>query len=133
MPTDVRQGQKITLEVYRCADCAGCPLASRCVSEKSQGGRTITRGSFTADRERHATKMRTPEARTRYARRFHAGETPFGWLKHVLGLRQFLLRGLEKVRLEWLWACTGYNLRKLIRELGRLRAEFTELAAEEVI
>jgi len=33
------------------------------------------------------------------------------WPKHVLGLRQFLLQGLEKVRTEWLWACTGYNLR----------------------
>ena len=118
---DVRQGQKIILDVYRCGDCAGCPLAERCVSDKNQGGRTVTRDRFTPDRERHAAKMQQPEARTRYARRFHAGETPFGWLKHVLGLRQFLLRGLEKVRMEWLWACTGYNLRKLILAVGRLR------------
>ena len=129
---DIRQGQKITLEVYRCSDCAGCPLAGRCISDKSHGGRTVTRDRFTPDRERHAAKMRQPEIRTRYARRFHAGETPFGWLKHVLGLRQFLLRGLEKVRTEWLWACTGYNLRKLILEVKRLRAKFAELAAEAV-
>ena len=129
---DVRQGQKIDLDVYRGTACAGCPLADRCVSDKSHGGRTITRDDFAADRERHAAKMRTPEARTRYARRFHAGETPFGWLKHVLGLRQFLLRGLEKVRTEWLWACTAHNLSKLIREVGRLRAKFAELAADEV-
>jgi hypothetical protein len=32
---------------------------------------------------------------------------------------------------EWLWACTGYNLRKLILAVGRLRAEFAALAAEE--
>ncbi len=127
---DVRQGQKITLQVYRCDDCAGCPLASRCVSEKSHAGRTISRDSYTPDRERHAAKMRTAEARTRYGRRFHAGETPFGWLKHVLGLRQFLLRGLDKVRLEWLWACTGYNLNKLILAVKRLRAEFAALAAD---
>jgi len=76
--------------------------------------------------------MRQPETRTRYARRFHAGETPFGWRKHVLGVRQFLLRGLEKVRTEWLWACTGYNLRKLILEVNRLRAKFAEWAAEAV-
>ena len=99
--------------------------------QRTQGGRTITRDRFTPDRERHAAKMQQPEARTRYARRFHAGETPFGWLKHVLGLRQFLLRGLEKVRMEWLWACTGYNLRKLILAVGRLRAEFAALATEE--
>jgi transposase len=127
---DVRQGQKITLRVYRCTGCEGCPLAGRCVSAKSQGGRTITRDIYTADRERHAAKMRTPEVRARYGRRFHAGETPFGWLKQVLGLRQFLLRGLEKVRMEWLWACTGYNLRKLIGEAARLRALFAQMSAE---
>jgi transposase len=119
---DVRQGQKITLRVYRCESCANCPLASRCLSEKNSGHRTITRDIYTPDRERHTAKMQTPEARKRYERRFHAGETPFGWLKHVLGLRQFLLRGLEKVRTEWLWACTAYNLRKLITIVGRLRA-----------
>ncbi len=127
---DLRQGQKIILRVYRCAGCEGCLLAGRCVSAKSQGGRTITRDIYTVDRERHTAKMRTPEARARYARRFHAGETPFGWLKQVLGLRQFLLRGLEKVRTEWLWACTGYNLRKLIGEVARLRALFARMSAE---
>jgi transposase len=128
---EIRQGQKITLRVYR-GDCAGCPLAGKGVSEKSKGGRTITRDCYTPDRERHAAKMRTDDARTRYARRFHAGETPFGWLKHVLGLRQFLLRGLEKVRVEWLWACTGYNLNKLILAVRRLRAEFAALADGEI-
>ena len=129
---DIRQGQKITLRVYRCGGCAGCPLAGRCVSAKSRGGRTITRDIYTADRERHAAKMRAPEVRARYGHRFHSGETPFGWLKQVLGLRQFLLRGLEKVRTEWLWACTGYNLRKLIGEVTRLRALFARMSAEAV-
>ena len=123
---DIRQGQKITLRVYRCDSCAKCPLASRCISKKSQGGRTITRDVYTPDRERHAAKMQTSQSCERYQRRFHAGETPFGWLKQVLGLRQFLLRGLENVRTEWLWACTAYNLRKLIIVVGRLRAVVNE-------
>ena len=118
------------MRVYRCAECEGCPLADRCVSAKSRGGRTITRDIYTADRERHAAKMRMPQNRARYGHRVHAGETPFGWLKHVLGLRQFLLRGLEKVRTEWLWACTGYNLRKLIGEVARLRALFARMSIE---
>lgn len=121
--SDMRQGQKITLQVYRCHCCEGCPLAGKCVSKKSQGGRTITRDMYAKIREQHARKMQTPEAKERYKRRLHAGETPFGWLKHTLGLRQFLLRGLEKVRTEWLWACTAHNLRKLVSAMGRLRAE----------
>ena len=40
----------------------------------------------------------------------------------MLGVRQFLLRGLSKVRTEWLWVCTAYNLRKLISAVAVLRA-----------
>jgi len=39
---------------------------------------------------------------------------------------------LEKVQTEWLGACTGYNLRKLILEVKRLRDKFAELATEAV-
>ena len=120
---ETRQGQKTTVRVYRCASCEGCPLASRCIAETNKQGRTITRDAYTEVREGHAAKMQTPEAQARYQRRFHAGETPFGWLKQTLGLRQFLLRGLENVRTEWLWACTAYNFKKLLIVRGRMRAE----------
>ena len=49
-------------------------------------------------------------------------DPPNGFIKHVIGLRQFLLRGLDKVRTEWLWACTAFNMRKLILEIRKLRA-----------
>ena len=62
-------------------------------------------------------------------RRSWIAETPFGILKSVMGLRQFLLRGSEKVQAEWTWAVTAFNLGKLVRELARLRAEFAKLAA----
>ena len=64
-----------------------------------------------------------------FRRRSWIAETPFGILKSVMGLRQFLLRGLEKVQTEWTWAVTTFNLGKLVRELARLRAEFAKLAA----
>ena len=50
-------------------------------------------------------------------------EMPNGFTKEVLGIRQFLLRGLDKVRTEWLWACTAFNLRKLMIAMGTLRAD----------
>ena len=40
-------------------------------------------------------------------------------------------RGLENVKTEWLWTCTAFNLGKLARELSRMRAEFSKLAAED--
>ena len=60
-----------------------------------------------------AAKLNTTEGRQTYHRRFHLAETPFAILKGAMGIRQFLLRGLEKVRTEWRWACTAYNLKKL--------------------
>jgi hypothetical protein len=54
--------------------------------------------------------------------RFHTAEVPFAILKQIIGLRRFLLRGLEKVRTEWLWGCTAYNLAKLVRGIAALRA-----------
>ena len=44
-----------------------------------------------------------------------------------MDLRRFLLRGLEKVKTEWTWSVTAFNLGKLVRELARLRAEFAIL------
>jgi transposase/IS5 family transposase len=67
-------------------------------------------------RMRH--RMHTPEGRRRYARRKTTIEPVFGILKHVLGFRQFLLRGLEAVRGEWTLLCLAYNLKRLHTLLG---------------
>ena len=36
-----------------------------------------------------------------------------GRVKEARGFRQFLLRGIEKVKAEWAMICTVHNLRKL--------------------
>ena len=99
-------------------------MAAACISSKSGGGRTISRDEFEEVRIRTAARMRTAEAKQIYNERPRIAETPFAILKSVFGLRQFLLRGLEKVRIEWRWASTAFNLKKLVKELARLRADF---------
>ena len=37
----------------------------------------------------------------------------FGIIKHVMGFRQFLLRGLQAVQGEWNLVCIAYNLKRL--------------------
>jgi transposase len=130
--SDVRSGERVKFRVYRCAACAGCPLVSACLLESAKRGRQISRDPQEAKREALAAKMASEAGRAMYAKRLHAGEVPFAIIKRVMGLRQFLLRGLEKVRTEWLWACTAFNLMKLQREIARLRAEFAELQSEGV-
>jgi len=73
-----------------------------------------------ADRMRR--KLRTQKGRETYAKRKGIVEPVFGQIKFGRGLRQFLLRGLEKVALEWdLW-CIGHNLLKLWSSGWRLGA-----------
>ena len=58
-------------------------------------------------------KLRTKAGRATYGKRKGIVEPVFGQIKFGRGLRQFLLRGLEYVALEWdLW-CIGHNLLKL--------------------
>jgi transposase len=128
--SDVRSGVRVHYRVYRCAACNGCPLASACLQASARRGRQISRDPQEHKREALAAKMATESARAIYAKRFHAGEVPFAILKRIFGLRQFLLRGLENVKTEWLWACTAFNIHKLQRETARLRAKFAAMQLE---
>jgi len=113
--------------VYRSAPCGGCPLAGDCLAGKA-GYRSVGRDEHEPLREAMDARLRTPEGRQTYGRRTWASETVFGFLKGVMGLRQFLLRGLDKVRTEWLWACATYNLAKLVRGLARRCAQASSAA-----
>ena len=121
---DQRGDQTITLRVYRCAECAGCPLSAICLSSQSKHGRTVTRDPYEEVRQRTAARMTSESGRQLYNQRPRIAETTFGIMKSVMGLRQFLLRGLVKVKTEWRWATTAFNVIKLVRVIGRMRAAF---------
>ena len=60
-----------------------------------------------------AAKLQTDAARVAYRRRKWLSEPPNGWVKNVLGFRQFSLRGLAKVKAEWRLVCAALNLRRM--------------------
>jgi transposase len=115
-----RLGGEVKVRVYRCASCAGCPLAARCMVDGAQG-RTIERDEFEPCRQRAALCM-TQEVKEKYKKRAWIAETPFAHIKAAMGVRQFLLRGAEKVKTEWHWTCTAFNLAKLASALRQTRA-----------
>ena len=119
--TVTRNGQKIAVRVYRCANCENCPLSAACRSPKAGRGRMIYRDPYEPLREEMARRMQTAEGRATYVHRMHGAETPFAYIKQVMGVRQFLLRGLENVRTEWRWVCTAFNLQKLLNAVAALR------------
>ena len=77
---------------------------------------------------RKTGRLDSPRGQRIYRRRKWAAETPFAILKERCGLRQFLLRGLANVRMEWLWACTAFNLAKLVRDMAALRRKLAAVA-----
>lgn len=73
-------------------------------------GRRSLEGPRTAAMRR---RLKRAGHRSRYRLRKQVVEPVFGQIKAALGFRQFLLRGLAKVRLEWAMVLTAHNLRKL--------------------
>lgn len=59
------------------------------------------------------SKLRRAGHRSRYRLRKQIVEPVFGQIKAARGFRQFLLRGLHKVKAEWAMICTVHNLLKL--------------------
>ena len=96
--------------------------------ERTRHGQAIPlapRGRIPANlsaRDRMRRKLRTKRGRQRYGLRKQTVEPVFGQIQQGRGLRQFLLRSLEKVNREWLLICTGHNLLKLFRYGGWLGA-----------
>lgn len=73
--------------------------------------------------ERMRRTLRTKRGRAHYAKRKMIVEPVFGQIKQGRGFRQFLLRGMRKVRGEWALICTTHNVLKLWRALRRRPGE----------
>jgi len=101
---------------YTCGDCQGCPLAARCLSNGART-RSITRDQYQHLRDEAGRRMATEEGQALYKKRAPLVETVFARIKAHLGIRGFLLRGLDKVRTEWDWICCAYNLKLFLHGL----------------
>ena len=82
-----------------------------CAVEKGHHGKTVDdlkkqkpMGRPPADmtaKEKMARKLKTKEGKAVYKKRKQTVEPVFGIIKHVMGFRQFMLRGIYKVNTEW--------------------------------
>jgi hypothetical protein len=58
-------------------------------------------------------KFQTQQRKLDYRKRKWLAEPPNGWIKNVLGFRQFSMRGLEKAKAEFKLVCLALNLRRM--------------------
>jgi transposase len=71
----------------------------------------LPNGSTRVDRMKR--KLQTKTGAKVYAARKSIVEPVFGQIKHARGFRQFLMRGIEKVKAEWALVCATHNILKL--------------------
>ena len=58
-------------------------------------------------------KFQSPQCKADYRKRKWIAEPPNGWIKSVLGFRQFSMRGLKKAQAEFKLVCMALNLRRM--------------------
>lgn len=96
--------------IYRGIGCSDCEVQKLCTSQKA---RTLAREERRGLLEEMRKRLLSEEGRKKYKKRLFTAEPPLGNIKHNLGYRSFLLRGLEKVDGEFKLMCIGHNLKKM--------------------
>ena len=79
-------------------------LPERLPEEKS--GETMTK-------EKMRARLKTEEGQKIYSKRKTTVEPVFGIIKRVMGFRQFLMRGLENIGIEWDLVTISYNVSRM--------------------
>jgi hypothetical protein len=121
--TGQEQRPGVVQHQYRAEEqvCMACPFQAQCCPQNGNKGRSIIRAVEAPEVEAFAQKMQTEEAKGIYRQRGAVAEFPHAWIKAKLGLRQFHVRTLAKVRLEVLWACLTYNIQQWIGLCWRMK------------
>lgn len=86
----------------------------------NRGGRLKQRACDPAHR-RMRRKLRSPDGQRSYRRRREVVEPVWGVLKEQRGMRRFRMRGLVKVAVEFTFAATALNLKRLWRVNPQMR------------
>ena len=110
---DNNDHSKGRITAYRGKSCELCEAFHICRHSPDAKARMVYRDDFESLREKHRAKMNKPESQKIYESRRSTVEPVFGNLKHNLGYRHFLLRGLSKVRTEFTFMAIAHNLQKL--------------------
>jgi transposase len=97
---------------YECEDCQGCALREQCI--RATGNRRIQISFRLKEmKERARDKLHSEQGQKLRSRRGVEVESVFGRLKWNWGFRRFLLRGKEKVEIEWGLLCIAHNMTKM--------------------
>ena len=109
--------------VYECSECNNCTHKSECT--KAQGNRKI---SFNKKlwklKQRAKINLMSKKGIEMRGKRAEYSEGIFGQIKWNMGFKRFLLRGLDKVDLEWGLLCFALNIKRMNKkDIEKLKEE----------
>lgn len=113
------QDKEHTMRDYRIEKpvvCRKCPHFGLCT--RSNQGRTIVRHVLEETKETIEQRLKQPEYLGIYKNRKSRVEHPFGYIKKVIGFRQFGLKGRLGAQAEASIVATCFNLSRIITLLG---------------
>jgi transposase len=99
--------------VYQCKESQNCKVKKECLSKENAQYRQIQIYENDIFKEEMRAKMSSQEGRKKIRKRKAIVEPVFAQLKYIMGFNRFLLRGLEKVKVEFSLMSTAYNIKKL--------------------
>ncbi len=106
-----KSGFEQTLTSYQAKNCNGCPLRGVC--HNSKGNRIIeVNHNLNSYKQQARENLKSEEGIKHRKQRPQDVESVFGNIKHNKGFRRFMLRGKEKVAVEFGFVAIAHNLMK---------------------
>jgi len=107
-----KTGYKSTAHYYECDNCEGCNLREQCHSSKYDKSIQI-RPLLEYYKTDVRSRLKSAEGKKVRSLRPIEVESVFGHIKWNRGFKRFLLRGLDKVKIEWGLLCLAHNMLKV--------------------
>ncbi len=106
---------KSRVRVYECLNCSGCPHRERCVKtdDKFANRRIYINRRLNELKAQARDKLCSEKGLEMRSLRPIEVESVFGDIKNNFGVRRFMLKGLEKVTIEWGLYSIAHNMRKM--------------------
>lgn len=99
------------IKKYQAQQCTNCPMRGLCHQSKTNRIIQVNEDLNRYKEQAHAL-LNSEKGIAKRRQRCHDVETVFGNIKHNYGFRRFMLRGKEKVAIEWGLLAIAQNLRK---------------------
>ena len=121
-------GYNQKIRIYECSDCSKCPCKKECT--KSEYNRKIRfNKNLWKFKNRVRKNLLSKKGLQMRANRAEYSERVFAQIKWNMGFKRFMLRGLEKVDIEWGLLSLAFNIKKMHKkDIIKIRDEGIEMA-----